>query len=245
MSAALARVRTRLEAELELPYPERALFLDELEADLLAVYQDLRARGLGEDAAAAAAVAALELAPEDRAALLSLHRPAVRRFLDRLPAPARDQLEAGTSTLAFAGVTLTLATEAPVMTLIREGGLPTLVVLAIGLLGLLLLAHRLFRWFVLRDHSAESLRLNTSTPLVLAAATLGAGVMGAAIDYYVVLMVWSQGLIDAEALRVGLREPLSPLIFGAALATLTLLLHAATQAGLRRLRVEPTLTAAG
>lgn len=227
----------RIEARLDLPYPERALFVEELGADLEAAYQDLRDRGLPEAEARLGALRALALSPQDSADLSAVHRPAVRRALDRLPAPVRDLVEATGAMVAFAAVILDLALEAPVILFLREGGVAMYVVLAIGGFALLLQIQRAFTWFLLRNHSSQALRQATSTPLYLAAATLCAGLMGTAMGYYVVLMVWAQGKIGPEELKVGLREPLSCLIVGAALATLVVLLQGASQAGLRGLRV--------
>jgi len=101
----------------------------------------------------------------------------------------------------------------------------------------LLQFERLFVWFVLRDHTAQAWRLNTRTPLYLAAANVLLGILGSSLGAYVVLFAWSEGQIDTDLVKVGLRESLSPIVVGSAFATLVVLLHAALQAGLRALRV--------
>lgn len=231
----------RIEAELDLPYPDRALLVEELGSDLEAAYLALRAQGLAADDARDQALAELGL---DRGALASLeavHAPAVRRALARVSPPAREWLERVATGLPLAGVVVLLNTEVPLVHFLHQGGPANLLILGIGVLGLLLEIHRLFLWFVLRDHSAAALRHNTPTPLYLAAAAVAMGLLGTALDYYVVFHRHAEGALSAAELRIGLYEPLSCAIVGSGLAVLIVLFHAAAQVGLRALRVpNPT-----
>jgi hypothetical protein len=111
------------------------------------------------------------------------------------------------------------------------------VVLGIGVLALLVELYRFVVWFILRDHSVQALRKNTSTPLYLAAATGVLGLFGTALGYYVVFRKWSEGALTEEVFRVGMREPLSAVIVGAGLAALVVLVHGALQLGLRAIRI--------
>ena len=80
-------VLRRLEAELDVPYPQRRELLDEIAADLAAAFAAARDRGLGEAPARAAALAALGLDDAARAALADVHRAPVARLLAALPPP--------------------------------------------------------------------------------------------------------------------------------------------------------------
>lgn len=230
----------RVERALDVPYPERALLVRELEADLGAAYQALRDGGADHDAAVGGALAELGLDEEAMRSLAAVHNPAVRRALLCLSPPARERLEWVFASIPVVLFLFNLFREVPMLHFLHEGGAAAPVTLAIGVIALLFELHRGLLWFVLRDHSARALQRNTATPLYLAAAAFLSGLLGTATSYYVVLDKWAQGAIPADALRVGLREPLPNIIVGAALATLVVLIHGAMQAGLRTLSVPAT-----
>ncbi len=233
----LAGALARLEARLDLPYPERTLLLAELAADVDDAYRDLRRRGVPRETAAAAVLAEVDLPAESIETLADVHTPAARRALLRLPPPARDTVEALAAIVPLAGLFIALSLEVPMAHYLHEGGALIYGVLAMGVLALLLQLHRGFLWFVLRDHSIAALRRNTTTPLYLAAATFLFGVLATGAGYYVVLYRWAEEDVPFEQVKVGLREPLPCVLLGAALATLIVLLQGALQAGLRTLRV--------
>lgn len=226
-----------LEARLPLPYPERARFLDELSGDLEYSFEALRAQGLDDDLARARVIEELGLGPEALSSLTHIHLPTLQRALSRLSGPVREWLEATAIALPLASCVYYLTMEAPMILFIKEGGVANLLVLGFGSLGLLLLGHRFVLYFLLRDHSLAALRKNTATPLYLSAATLGLGLMGAAMGFYVVLARFSAGAFGTDVLWIGMREPLSCVILSAGLSTLILLFHAAIQVGLRAIRV--------
>jgi hypothetical protein len=226
-----------LEARLDVPYPERALLLEEIAHDLETAYLAHRGRGLSDRQARAAALRDLGLDDASLRSLEAVHMPAIRRALARLPAPGRQWLEAFALAFPLAGAAILLVLEAPMIDFLREGGVTTFVVLGIGVLALLVELYRFVVWFVLRDHSVQALRKNTSTPLYLAAATGVLGLFGTALGYYVVFRKWSEGALTEEVFRVGMREPLSAVIVGAGLAALVVLVHGALQLGLRAIRI--------
>ena len=230
----------QLGRRLDIPYPARALVLEELSGDLHCIFQDLVAEGHDEQAARQRALQQLALDEASLADLEAIHNPAVRRAMRRLPPTTQERVEwlfAAVPLLAAASLMLR---EVPMLEFFREGGVNVYVVLLIGGLALLMQLHRLVSWFVLRNHSPRSMRRNTSTPLYLAAATFIMGVMGTALGYYVVFLKWAEGAIDLELVKIGLREPLSNVVVAGVLATLIVLLHGALQAGLRALRVPAT-----
>jgi hypothetical protein len=225
---------TRLEAAIQIPYPERAEILDEVRADLRAAYQHARAQGLDDQSARQQALAELGMAEETRVALEGVHATAPLRLLGRLPVAVRSWLRALATAAPLAGLVLFLVVEVPVNRFLLEGGGSVFLILAFGSLGLLLEMQRFFIWFVVRDHSPEALRRNTPTPLYLASATVLLGVLGTSMKYYSFLSRWGGGLREA---RRGLSEPLTLMILACCLAALTVLLHSALCVGLRALRV--------
>jgi hypothetical protein len=226
----------RLERELDVPYPERAMLLEEIAGDLEAAYRAATGRGLPPAAARAAATAELGLDDDAAASLAEIHQPLLRRALARLPPPAQGGVEWLAAVIPMLALVAYLYREVPMIQFLKDGGFGSILVLVIGAVGVLLLLHRALIWFVLKDHSPRGLGKNTATPLLLAGATLCAALLGTATDFYVVIARWSEGKLPDEGLRIGLRESLSPIILGAALATLILLGHGALQAGLRAIR---------
>ncbi len=235
--SAFAHQLARLEVQLDLPYPERAMLLEELGADLESANEAHRARGLDEAAARAAAEA--ELLPNQvaQSGLADVHVPAIRRALARLPPPARDSFEILATAIPVGALVLYLVKEVPMLDFLRDGGFGSYVTVAIGLAGVLLCLQRIIKWFILRDHSAESLRKNTHTPMFLAAAAVTSGPLGSATGYYVVFTAWANNKIPAEAVRIGAHEALVPVILGAAFATIIILIHGLTQARMRQIRI--------
>lgn len=226
----------RLERELDLPYPERSHVLEEIAGDLQAAYDAARASGADDAAARARAIHELGLDAGAAAELSAVHTPALHRALRRLPAPAQGGFELVAAALPLVVTFLYLCKEVPLMQFLKDGGFGSILVLVIGAFGLGLLVQRAVVWFILRDHSPRGLGKNTSAPLLLAAATLCAAMLGTATNFYVVLRAWSEDHLPDAHMRIGLRESLSTMILGAALATLIVLGHTALTAALRRLR---------
>lgn len=230
-------VLQRIEADLDLPYPDRALLVEEIAGDLETAYDALRSRGMSEAEAQTAALQELSLDGAAMGELVSVHLPTVRRALERLPPPAREWLEAFALAVPLAAASIFIALEIPMYDFLYQGGPGVWLVVIVGVLGLLLELQRSYVWFVRRDHSAAALKKNTATPLYLAAAAVCLGMLATASGYYVVFDAWAKGRIDLDTLKVGLREPLPCIIVGTALAGLIVLLHGALQAGLRAIRI--------
>jgi hypothetical protein len=227
----------RLEDQLAVPYPDRALLLEELASDVGAVYLGLRERGVEPDAARRQALKTLELDDETLRELEDVHVPAVRRALGRLPPPVRQWLEMTATALPLAAMLIFLIEEVPLNLFLSEGGRSNYFVLAAGMLGLFIEMQRFFIWFVLRDHSIAALRRNTPTPLYLAAVTMLFGVLGTALEFYGFLFRLGQKRIDLDNLGYYARIPLSPIIVGCSLAAVIVLVHSALGVGLRAIRI--------
>jgi hypothetical protein len=235
--ALFAEPLAELEDRLAVPYPDRALLLEELAADVSAAYGALRARGLGVEQARDEALRSLALDEETLRQLEDVHVPAVRRALGRLPPPVRQWLEILATALPLAALFVFLTMEVPLSEFLREGGEAIYFVLATGALGLFIEMQRLFIWFVLRDHSIAALRRNTPTPLYLAAATTLLGFLGTAIEYAAFLHRWAHRQIPLDRMADDVGQPLSCVITATSLATLIVLLHGALGVGLRAIRI--------
>jgi len=227
----------RLEEQLAVPYPDRALLLEELAGDVADVYRGLRERGVEPEQARQQALRALQLDEATLRALEDVHVPAVRRALARLPPPVRQWLEIIATALPLAVMVLFLIVEVPLNMFLSEGGKANYFVLAIGGLGLFIEMQRFFIWFVLRDHSIPALRRNTPTPLYLAAATALIGVLGTAIEFYGFLYRLGTRKITVENFTYWGRQPLSCIIVGCSLAAIIVLVHSALGVGLRAIRI--------
>lgn len=239
MSAATATTRWSpllldLERRLALPYPERAWVLDELAGDLDGAFEAFREGGMDEAAAVDAARTQLALGPEAIAGLEALHLPAIERVMRRLPDSTREWIESLCTAIPLAAATTLIIKEVPVTLFLQEGGWAIYWILATGALAHLLLLRRAFAWFVRRDHSAASLGMARSyAPLWLLLSCVLFGVMGTALDFYVVIDTWVTVGLTPEQVHIGMKEPLPCIILGTAFAGLGVLLHAAIEAGRR------------
>jgi hypothetical protein len=231
-------VLERVEASLDVPYPQRTYIVRELEADLSACYVALLEQGVSDEEARAAALRDLGLDEDALASLSALHTPVIRRILLRLPEPAREPAEwlAAGSTLIVGSYFI--ITEVPMLDLIHEGGYSMYFILAIAGAALLLQARRAFAWFVSRDHSAVSLARNTATPLYLAAATLLAALGGTAGAFRAVFTYVLENNAGTEVVIAGAYEALAPMILGTFLCFFIVIVQAALAAGLRAIQVK-------
>ncbi len=231
-------VLTQVERALDIPYPQRTQVVRELEFDLWALYEALREQGFSDAEARAQALHELDLDEANLASLTDLHTPTIRRIVLRLPKPAREPAEwlaAGLS--LFAGVFFIIS-EVPMLDFMREGGFAMWVILLIGGLGALLHLRRILSWFVIRDHSPQSLARNTPTPLYLALTCFIVGVAGTSLGFIAVLNAYAKYDYNHELLVAGSIEALAPVVFGGAFAVLLLLVHTAITAAIRGLQIK-------
>lgn len=232
-------VVARVDRHLDLPYPQRALFLEELEADLYDAYEHLRASGCPEEEARALAARELEPNPEDLAALREIHRPVVTRSLERLSEGTRSFIQQGMVFVPVLTMGAIMESQAGLSDMIREGGAVMLPILFLGIFGLGLLLARSVKWMVLKDHTAEAMRANTPAPLYVAAITVLMGIFATCAGFSNVVraVVASDPAQQQLIFYVGSRECMLNLMVAAALATLIVMFHALQQAWLRRVRL--------
>jgi hypothetical protein len=215
-----------LEHRLNIPYPERSAFIAEVASDLERAYEEFCAEGYSESEAKVRALEQLELKADDIQSLNALHESGLIKTLNKLPSGMRQVLVDFSGVVPLVIFNFYVLREGFMFEFLREGGWPGVVtVLGLGLLGVLINFKHVFRWFLLRDHSLESLRGFTNGPLYLAAGVFLVGVVAAAAGYRIVFSKWSDGLISDSVAKAGLSEPLSILMLGAFMSGVIVLLH--------------------
>jgi hypothetical protein len=227
-------VLARLEQELDVPYPARATLLAEIAADLDAAWTAARRRGLSDAAARAAALRELELDREGREELARIHRTRVGRVLAALSPRVRRAAEWAAAAAPVVTILLYLSLEVPMLDIIREGGWGMYPVILFGSIALLAALRRAFLWLVAKNHSAEVLGLEDSTPLHLALLTFFAGLLGTGTGCYKVLELGSSGAISGQELLIGIRESLGVVLLSMVFVILTILIDLGARTLLHR-----------
>jgi hypothetical protein len=215
-----------LELKLKVPYPERVHFLNELTADLSHSFRKSIEEGVTHTEARARALEALHLSGDDIESLNIVHESRASRCLAKLPAPIAQHISDFSGIVPLVIFAIYATKEFPMLEFLREGGLPgVLAIIIIGGIGIAINFRHLFKWFVLRDHSTESLRAFNNGPLYLAVASLLIGIFSTAAGYRIVFAKWSEGSLPDAVVRAGLSEPLAGLMVATIVAGLIVLLH--------------------
>jgi hypothetical protein len=219
----------RLEAQLALPYPQKARLLREVAADLEATVRRLRAAGLDEATAEAAALRDFSFSPDDLAALDQVHASLATRILALCPPFVRSFVEryGGVVPLALAGCSI--AKEVPVLGFLQEGGIGMYAILGIGLAMLARELAAALRLLVIKEHSRESLRLDTPSVLIGCLALMLFALGNAVLGLYVSADAVTAQKLPYALLVAGAKESLTPLVLGTMLSALVVLAHYATR----------------
>jgi hypothetical protein len=215
-----------LERKLNIPYPERADFMREIAGDLEERYQKYLADGMSADVAKCRALNEINLSQENITELSEVHEGAVSKVMRRMPHPWDQYVRDYSGIVPLVIFALFSLKEFSMMEFLREGGIPFIIaVLVVGGFGISLNLKHAFRWFVVRDHSRQSLADFSHGPLYLAAAALLLGVLTTAAGYRIVFAKWAEGGVPDAVIRAGLSEPLAGMIVAAAIAGIIVLLH--------------------
>jgi hypothetical protein len=215
-----------LRDRLTLPYPERSTFVAEVGADMEQTYQRLVTEGHDAASAKRQAIADLAMSEEDLTELAAIYTPRAARAVARLPHRARRMIEDFGGVVPLLAFTLFMVGEVSMIGFLHEAGVMSVfIILALGGLGLGVQLQRVFRWFVLRDHSERSLSGLTAGPLYLGAACFLSGVLSMAFGYRNVLAAWSTGAVPEADLLLGMGEPLAALILATAVTGVIVLVH--------------------
>lgn len=193
-----------------IPYPAKRHLLNELRQDQGDANPDQILQG------------------EDLQDLEDLHRPRVARLLSQLGRVGL-YLSHG---LAFGPVIICLIAifkEEKMIEFVREGGIGMYTILGVGAF---LAGRELWhgvRLMVLKDHSAGSLQLPTSTLVMSCAALLFLTIGNTVLDLYVVMDKISAGILPETVLMAGVKESMTPLVLGFFLMAIILFIRTGTK----------------
>jgi hypothetical protein len=214
--------------QLTMPFPERRRFLRELASDMAHAYDEFRASGHSEEASHRQTLETFDIEGTDWSDLNRLHQSRVQRILDRMPRGLGEMVLDFSGVVPLMAFLILVTKEVPMFEFLREGGIPSIVVISLlGGIGLAVQLRCAFRWFVVRDHSENSIRVVPKGPLYLGLAAMLAGVVGTALGYRNVFHYWAaHPAVTPEVIRSGLAEPLASLVLASVLAGVVALLHA-------------------
>jgi len=200
---------------LDIPYPQR-YFLE------LEVSHDVNGDSSDEPV----------FSENDLRELSEVHSTNFHRLLKRVDSRQRKLIETSIAFVPMISVLILITKEEFVTHFIREGGVSMYAILAIGffLLGREVL--NIFRLALIKDHSQENLRLDTSSVLLGCLALTFVGVGSTFIGLYSSVDYWvTHSPVSYDVLVIGAKESLA----NAILSSLICALIALTHYGMRRL----------
>lgn len=173
-----------LNVRLDLPQPAKSRILLEIAADLQDLAQYYREQGMDEGSAHARAIEMCDLSDDAVAELVSVHRPALKRFMDGLSMRAQQRWERTALLLTLLCVVLIAGRQVALtdLTALASGfKWPVLGSTAlIAFLGL----HKAFELYVKRRHDPRLVRRRLDLILILTGVTLLFGIGGGAFELY-------------------------------------------------------------
>jgi hypothetical protein len=157
--------------------------------------------------------------------LYEIHNTALFRFLESLHPTFRHVFEFVFAAAPITVLLIYLMEENFMSQFIHEGGPGMYVILAIGILMLAREFRLLQRVFIVKDHSPESLNIDSMTVVIgtLALVLMGVTVRGLGA-YHSALFVGNENL-PISILIIGLKESITGLVLSSSLAAVILLLH--------------------
>lgn len=220
----------RLRDGLDLPYPERADFLNELRSDLAQIYSSYLDSGLSEDEAYKATLKDFQFGQNDLASLRKAHQSLLQKIRDAVPESLQNLVEYLSGMVPLGLLCYAIEREIAVMNFIQEGGSPgmyAIILIGLYLLGLELLSAMRVVFF--RDHSKRNLNIETSNVLL---GCLGLMLVASAwtiMGIYNTANAMSLNPSAMDILFTGFKESLVPVSTGLLLSALVVLAHFATR----------------
>ncbi|MBN1946605.1 MAG: MotA/TolQ/ExbB proton channel family protein [Bradymonadales bacterium] len=175
----------RLELRLEVPYPERRELIDEMDAHLSALYQELCDQGLSPEDAEAAALERMAADETFIESIDEVHRPWVVRALRSLPRPLAisiDQL--GIGLLGLFMIVTVITKEAAMVGFFLDGGLFMIPITLAGIAMLFVAGERIFSLYLKRDHAEGNLHRRLVLLKFLGFSTALLGVLGTLVGFF-------------------------------------------------------------
>lgn len=175
----------RLEAELDIPYPERREVIAELRAHIEALHEDLCAQGCPPEQAEQKTLAALALDREFLASMATVHQSAVARALARLPRRVSLGIEYGGLLVIACFLMISLLhEEVEMVEFFFSGGFFMIPLNLAGAAILVLGLERVYSLYIKRDHSSSNLDKRLLSLKFLAVACALTGVVGTLTGLY-------------------------------------------------------------
>ncbi len=138
--------------KINLPFPERIHFMNELKSDMQDHYDRLISEGRSPRDAVDEVSKSFKLTQADITALGQAYQTPMQVFISRIPSHVRSSLfEVFRFIVAFAFIT-TLVKEVRMIQFLNEGGVIIYAILVIGGGVVLTQLFRYFKWFIYRDH---------------------------------------------------------------------------------------------
>lgn len=209
----MANYRSQLE-QINIPFPERHRFESEILQDLAELNHETECD---------------QFSAEDLQELKRIHSTWSSRCLSEFQHGPRQAIESTASYLPLVLALIYTFKEDQMIQFIRDGGAGMLVILSLGFLLLGREALRGLRLLIIKDHSKLNLQIDSVSVGLGCASLVLFGLAWTAFDLYVVLRAVSENHWPQEALIVGARESLTPLILSTLMAAMILLAHFATR----------------
>jgi len=205
--------------DLQIPYPQKKEFELEVRGDLHSAPQNRE----------------VEFASEDLEELYQIHNTQLLKILNFYSIKKHAEL-------AFTMFPLTLlltylGKERFMIEFIREGGLPMLIIIALGLPLIFREGLNLFRLLVIKDHSEKNRHLDTSSVMLGCLALLCLGLGGTGTGLYLTASAVIKAGVTPDMMLLGfqgMKESLGNIILSTTAASLILIMHFTTRKMLMR-----------
>jgi hypothetical protein len=192
-----------------IPFPQRREFAQEIEADALHV---------GE----------FHFTTEEIQELESIHTTWIDKVLSHT-GTYRKSFETIIAFLPLMIAVSYVSKEGKMIDFIREGGAGMYAILLIGVYLTVRELQNVFRLLMVKDHSKESLQLDTTSVILGSLALVFLGIGWAMFGVYVSASAVLETHASNEILVTGVKESLTPLVLASLLAAIVVLAHYGTR----------------
>ncbi|RZJ53048.1 MAG: hypothetical protein EOO45_31485 [Flavobacterium sp.] len=220
----------RLSEGLNLPYPERADFLNELREDLSEVYSSYLDSGMNEAEAYAATLKDFRFGPDDLSLMAKTHQSFFQKILNLVPESFQNLIEYLSGMVPLGLLCYAIEREIAVMNFIQEGGSPgmyAIILIGLYLLGLEVLSAMRIVFF--RDHSNRNLNIETPNVLLGCLGLMLVATAWTIMGIYNTANAMSLNPSAMDILFTGFKESLVPVSTGLLLSAMVVLAHFATR----------------
>lgn len=178
----------------------------------------------------------LQCAPEkhegfsdsDLTELENIHSTRVFLFLEQI-GPRKKYVETFVAFIPLILAVTLLTKEGSMIDFIREGGVGMYAILAIGIFLFGREMNHIFRLIIVKDHTQDNLRLDTSSVLLGCLALMFFGIGWSVLGIYISANAAIASNASAQIMMIGIKESLTPTILSALLSAVIVLAHYSTR----------------